>query len=166
MNDPIIEEVRRARAEIAARKRLEWLRTERLLGEWGVGEDHAGGRRQFEMGMEQRKEQEMSKESGDWRKLRRGWCWGPNSFREELLEQIGAKKGAAHHGEELWESDEQKAQRMVAGMLREVGWKESELGRRLKGDVKKGRMAARLRAETTTCLPCLRALTHRQAAGR
>jgi hypothetical protein len=26
--------------------------------------------------------------------------------------------------------------------------------------------AARLRAETTTCLPCLRALTHRQAAGR
>jgi hypothetical protein len=74
---------------------------------------------------------------------------GARSFREELLEQIGAKKGAQHYGEELRESDEQKAQRMVAGMLREAGWKESELGRRLKGDVKKGRMAARLRAETT-----------------
>ena len=49
----------------------------------------------------------------------------------------------------MWESDEQKAQRMVAAMLQEAGWKDSELERRLKGDVKKGRMAARLRAETT-----------------
>jgi hypothetical protein len=38
------------------------------------------------------------------------------------------------------------------GKLREVDWKESELGRRLKGDVNKGRMAARLRAETTMTL--------------
>ena len=131
------------------KQRLEWLRTERLLGEWGVGEDNAVGRRQFEAGMEQRKKQEMSKESGDWRQLRRGWCWGPNSFREELLEQIGAKKGAQPTGEELGESDEPKAQRMVAAMLQEAGWKEAELERRLKGDMKKGRMAARLRAETT-----------------
>ena len=130
------------------KQRPEWLRTDRLLGEWGVGEDNAVGRRQFEAGMEQRKEQEMSKENGDWMQLRRGWCWGPKSFRENLLEQIGAKKGTQHHGEELGESDEQKAQRLVAEMLREAGWKESELGRRLKGDVKKGRMAARLRAET------------------
>ena len=64
-----------------------------VLGEWGVGEDNAVGRRQLEAGMEQRKEQEMSKESGDWWQLRRGWCWGPKSFRENLLEQTGAKKG-------------------------------------------------------------------------
>ncbi len=78
----------------------------------------------------------------------------------------GAKKGAQPTGEERWESDEPKAQRMVAAMLQEAGWKEAELERRLKGDVKKGRRAARLRAETTTCLPCLGGLTDRPAAGR
>ncbi len=90
----------------------------------------------------------MSKASEEWGPLRRGWCWGPKSFRENLLEQIGAKKGTHHHGEELRESDEPKAQRLVAELLREAGWQESELSRRLKGDAKKGRMAARLRAET------------------
>jgi REP-associated tyrosine transposase len=103
------------------KQRPVWLRTERLLGEWGIREDNAAARRQFEAGMEQRKEQEKNKENGDWSKLRRGWCWGPLRFREDLLEQIEARKGTHHHGEELRESEEQKAQRMVAEMLREAG---------------------------------------------
>ena len=36
---------------------------------------------------------------------------------------------------------------------------------RLRGAVKTGRMATRLRVEATACLPCLGALTHRQVAG-
>ena len=34
-------------------------------------------------GMEERKDLEMSKETEAWKKLRRGWCWGPKGFREE-----------------------------------------------------------------------------------
>jgi len=129
-------------------KRWSWLRVDRLMGEWGVRQDNAAGRRQLEQGMERRKQLEASKETGDWKKLRRGWCWGPKGFREELLELIGQKQGQQHYGEELKESDEQRAQRLAAEMLRKAGWTEGELKRRRKGDPKKARMAARLRAET------------------
>ena len=73
---------------------------------------------------------------------------GSKDFREELLDRIGDKKGAQHHGEELRESDEQKALRLIAEMLGKIGWTETDLGRRPKGDRKKAKMAARLRAET------------------
>lgn len=130
-------------------KRPSWLRVDRVMGEWRVSEDNAAGRRQLEQGMEQRKELEISKGTEDWKKLRRGWCWGPKGFREELLEMIGEKQGGQHHGEELKESDEQKAERLVAEMLQKAGWREAELKERPKGDKKKARMAARLRKETT-----------------
>jgi hypothetical protein len=129
-------------------KRWPWLRVDRVLGEWGVKQDNAVGRRQLEQGMEQRKEAEVSRENSDWKKLRRGWCWGAKDFREELLELIGQKQGKQHHGEELKESDEQKAERLVGEVLRAAGWTEEELKLRPKGDIKKARMAVRLRSET------------------
>jgi putative transposase len=134
-------------------KRPTWLRVERVLGEWDVRQDTAAGRRQLERGMEQRRELEASKARPDWKRLRRGWCWGPKGFREELLELIGQKQGKQHYGEELRESDEQKAQRLMAEMLRKLGWTEAELKRRRKADAKKTRMAAQLRAETTMTWP-------------
>ena len=131
-----------------ARERPEWLRVDRVLGEWGIQEDNGAGRRQFQAGMEARQEQEGIKESGAWKSVRRGWCLGPNDFRDKLLERIGEKKGAQHHGEELRESDEQKARRLIAEMLGKIDWSEKDLGRHPKGDGKKAKMAARLRAET------------------
>jgi hypothetical protein len=130
-------------------KRIAWLRVDRVLGEWNVKEDNAMGRGHLEQGMEQRKELELSKTEEDWKKLRRGWCWGPKGFREELLEMIGEKRGQQHDGEELRESDEQKAERLVGEKLRQLGWTEKELKQRRKGDLKKARMAAQLRQETT-----------------
>jgi REP element-mobilizing transposase RayT len=130
-------------------KRLIWLRAERLLGEWGIGRDDATGRGRFEQGMERRAEEERAKESGDWKKLRRGWCWGPKTFREELLDRIGESRTRAHEGPEIRESEEQKAERLIGGMLRQAGWKEVELEKRAKGDKAKARIAQRLRGETT-----------------
>jgi hypothetical protein len=66
-----------------------------------------------------------------------------------LLELIAEKQGRQHYGDELKESDEQKAQRLVKEMLTQARWTEADLKRRRKGDRKKARMAARLRAETT-----------------
>jgi hypothetical protein len=85
---------------------------DRLLGEYGIQQDNASGRRQLEQGLEQRRELELSRQSSDWQRLRRGWCWGPKGFRETLLELIGQKRGRQHYGEELKESDQQKAQRL------------------------------------------------------
>jgi len=130
-------------------KRWPWLRVDRTLGAWGVEEDNVLGWRQLEQGVEQRKEMEWSKENSDWKRLRRGWCWGSKSFREEMLELIGEKQGGQHHGEELRESDEQKAERLVGEMLRAAGWTEKESRNRRKGDKEKVRMAGRLREETT-----------------
>ena len=103
--------------------------------------------------MEQRRELERNQAAEDWKKLRRGWCWGPKGFREELLELIGEKQGRQHYGEELRESDEQKAEHMVGEMLRKLGWAETELCQRRKGDKRKARMAAQLRKETTMSWP-------------
>jgi putative transposase len=130
-------------------KRWPWLRVDRVLGEWGVQEDTTAGRRRLAQAMEQRAALERSKEAGDWKALRRGWCWGPKGFREELLELIAEKQGRQHYGDELKESDEQKAQRLVKEMLTQARCTEADLKRRRKGDRKKARMAARLRAETT-----------------
>lgn len=123
-------------------KRWPWLRVDRVLGEWGVQQDNVAGRRHLEQGMEHGRKLEMSRENSDWKKLRRGWCWGPKGFREELLEWIGEKRGQQHYGE-------QKAERLVGELLRKAGWTQGELKRRRKGDLKEARMAARLRQETT-----------------
>lgn len=134
-------------------QRREWLRVDRFLGEWGVRQDNAAGRRQLEQAMEQRKELEWSRASGDWKRLRNGWCWGPEEFRQEMLELIGQKRGQHHYGEELKESETQKAERLVGEMLHKAGWSEEELQRRRKGDRKKARMAAKLRSETAMTWP-------------
>jgi putative transposase len=131
------------------RERWKWLRTDRVLGEWAIRKDNAVGRRQLEEGMEQRRALEAARENEDWKRLRRGWCWGAKGFREELLERIEERKGQQHYGEEVRESEEQKAERLVVGMLERVGWTEKDLQEQAKGDARKAGMAARLRAETT-----------------
>ena len=130
-------------------KRPGWLRADRVLGEYGVPRDDRAGRKQLEAALEERKALEQAKASGDWQRLRRGWCWGAEGFRQELLELIEQKRGKAHYGGELRESDGQKAERLVKEMLGQNGWTEEALPRRRKGDRKKAGMAARLRAETT-----------------
>ena len=60
--------------------------------------------------------------------------------------------GKNHGGEEKPETDEQKAQRLVRGELRERRWTEQDLKQRCKTDAIKVRLAARLRAETVRTL--------------
>ncbi len=134
---------------LVASKRPAWLRVDRLLGQWGIGEESSAGRNQFARGMEERKAQEESLQHEDWKRLRRGWCWGEKTFREELLAMIGEKRNEHHAGEELDESAEQKAQRLLEQMLRKAGWTEVDLEKRRKGEKAKVQMARRLRTETT-----------------
>src|SRR5437016_11998764 len=126
----------------AEAKRAPWLRVERLLGEWGIGEDSVAGRRQLERSMEERKLQEESVQNEDWKRLRRGWCWGGTTFREELLGMIDQKRSEHHYGEELEESAQQKAERLLGQMLRKARWRESDLPERRKGDEVKVKIAA------------------------
>ena len=133
----------------SAGRRPAWLRVGRLFGELGIPKDSPAGRKAFDRLMEQRREWEDPKAL---KRIRRGWCLGDKSFRKELLEQMGEKLGAEHYGEERRESEEQKAEGIVAGELKRRGWKEEELGLRRKGDKVKVALARRLREETTMTL--------------
>ncbi len=130
-------------------RRWPWLRVDRLLGECRIARDNTHGRRQLEQAMEHRRELERAGESQDWAELRRSWCWGPESFREELLERIAGQQGPAHPGRELREADEQWAQRLVREMLKQAGWSEGQWDKLSKGDPRKAGIAARLRREST-----------------
>jgi REP element-mobilizing transposase RayT len=131
------------------RGRPAWLRVSRLLGEMRIPKDSAAGRRQFELIMERRRLEETAQ---DWNELRRGWCWGEEAFRDELLAQMGQKMGAEHYGEERAESAGAKAERIVVEELKRLKWSEGTLEKHPKGDKRKLRIARRLREETTMTL--------------
>lgn len=138
-------------------KRAGWLRVGRVLGEHGIPKDNAAGRQEFEARMEERR---AEKEDTAYKKIRRGWCYGGEAFRQELLDQIAGSAGEHHYAEDRFESDEQKARRIVAMELKRMRWAPQDLNRRRKGDPKKVRIARRLREETTMTLRWVAAELH------
>lgn len=132
---------------VAPRRRPGWLRVDRLLGEHGIPRDSAAGRREFERRMELRQKSENAKD--EFVAVRRGWCLGDQAFRKELLAMINEKRGAWHYGEELEESAQETAEKLIERELRRAGWTEQKLRTSLKGDPFKIGLASRLRAQTT-----------------
>jgi REP element-mobilizing transposase RayT len=130
----------------APSRRPEWLRVDRLLGEWGIPRDSVAGRREFGARMEQRRQE---RKVGEFKPVERGWCLGGEQFRQELLEQVNAGPGPSHFGEIIKEAQAAKAERLVKEGLRELGWKPDELKARRKGDPGKIRLARALRSRTT-----------------
>jgi len=130
-------------------RRPAWLRVERVLGELGIPKDSGAGREQFERVMEERRQQDSPEEYG---RIRRGWCWGEEAFRKELLAQVEERRGAAHYGAELQESATEKAERLVRVELQKLGWTEADLAARRRGDGAKLKLAVKLRAKTTMTL--------------
>ena len=132
-----------------AGRRPSWVEVKRLLGEMRIPKDSPAGRRQFERRMEERR----AEASGElWKKLRRGWYFGDEAFREELLEAAQTRVGRSHYGAERQETAEAKARRIVAEELKRMGWTEGSLSQKRKGDAAKVQIARRLRAETTVTL--------------
>ena len=115
------------------------------MGEWAVPVDSAAGRRIFSAQMESQRGGERDQE---YKLLRRGWFFGNGRLKEQLLERMGTAMGRHHGGHEKFETDMQKAERVVARELKKRGWTEEDLEGRRKTDAVKVRMAARLRAET------------------
>jgi REP element-mobilizing transposase RayT len=136
-------------------KRWAWLRVDRLLGEYGIPQDSAAGRRYLAGQLEQRRAAE-----GDYRSLRRGWCLGDEAFRQELLGQMRERLGENHYAAERQESGEAQAHGLLAAELKRLGWTPTDLERRRKGDPGKVAIAWRLRTETTMTLKWIAAELH------
>jgi hypothetical protein len=130
-------------------QRPAWLRVDRLFGESGIPKDSEAGREQFAAQMEFRRQDESDSQ---FKGVRRGWCFGSEQFRRELLEQVSDKRGAWHIGPELRESSEARAERLISAELSREGWNEQDLLIRAKGDLVKVNLAAKLRAETTVTI--------------
>ena len=131
---------------LARSKRPAWLRVDRLLGAWGIPEDSPAGRQQLEQALEERRGAE---EGEEFKPIRRGWCLGEETFREELLAKMSERIGAEHYGEERAETAEAQAELIIAEELKLGRWQEADLKTRPKGDSVKVALAARLRVETT-----------------
>jgi hypothetical protein len=127
-------------------QRPSWLRVDRLLGEWGIPKDSPAGRHHFERMMETRR---MSDDPHEVKKIERGWCYGSEDFRQELLQQMESSFGHHHDGVEKQQSAEAKAQRILSDELKQRKIRTEELEKLKKGDPLKVKMAFRLRQETT-----------------
>jgi len=136
--------------------RPKWLRVDRLLGEHGIVNDTAEGRRQFERRMETRRAEEGDPDQ--WKGMRRGWCVGSPQFKQALLERLHGNLGPDHAGEMRRQANKARAEAIIAEELRNLGWKETDLSREAKVAPGKMALAARLRRET--------ALTIQQIADR
>ena len=105
-------------------------------------------------------------EPGEWQAIRRGWCLGEERFRQELLEAMSEPMGRrSYGGAERQETDEAKAERILAEELKRRKWDGKELQERRKGDKEKVKMAKRLRNETTMTLDWIAARLAMGAAG-
>lgn len=133
----------------APQDRWPWLRVDRLLGEHGIPKDSPAGRKEFEMRLERRRAAEGE---SDFQDVKRGWFLGSGEFRKELLAQMSGQARAGHSGPEIHESAKQKAERIVIEELKKLGWRETDLANRRKGDADKVRIALRLRSESTMTL--------------
>ena len=130
-------------------RRPVWLRVDRLLGEWGIPKDSVAGRRVFAQHLERRR---LEKTKEEFKPLERGWCFGGEEFRQELLEQVHTGPGPSHYGEAVQEAEAAQAERRVVAGLQRLGWHEPELKARRKGDPRKVALALELRSHTTMSL--------------
>jgi len=127
-------------------KRPAWLRVDRLLGEYRIPQDSAPGRRQLAASLELRRNAE---DDGEFKAIRRGWFFGNDTLKQELLAQASEKMGQFHYGELVQESASAKAERIVQAECARRLWNEFTLSARRKGDAEKVKIAERLLRETT-----------------
>jgi REP element-mobilizing transposase RayT len=142
----------------APEHRPQWIRTDRLLGEHGIQQDTASGRREFEKRMEARRLEETDEAA--LKVFRRGWCLGGPEFKQRMLEKMEGKLGEHHSGELHRETAAAKAGRIVGEELRRLGWDEAGLESRRKTDPAKLAIAARLRKETTLSIKAIAIRVH------
>ena len=136
--------------------RPEWLRADRALDNLGLA-DTAAGRRKYAEYMGGRVEEvrhsaQPWKADENWQKIRRGWFFGSEGFRSEMLGRLGKslKKGKreSYSGEEVRTHDEAWAEQLVLAGLKKLRLEESDLGRMIKNSPEKYALAWLVRRNT------------------
>ena len=136
--------------------RPDWLVVERVLGALGV-EDGRAGRVWYREHMQKRvveiaqsdNPQECDKA---WSKIRRGWYFGADEFRRELMEKIdeglSGKRADSFSGEAIREYNEEEADRLIDRGLDCLGVTRVDLESMRKGASEKRALAWLLKKRT------------------
>jgi putative transposase len=130
-------------------KREAWLRCDRLFAEHGLVKESRRSRMEFGRRMERRRVQPNDPNA---QRIRRGWSFGAEDFIARLLDRLPRSVTEHHHGRERNQTDEQRAEAMIATRLKKLGWAKSELAARRKSDLHKVALARELRSQTTMSL--------------
>ena len=143
------------------RHRQKWQQTGRAFGVWEL-EDTVTGRRALRLRIERRIAEEAAGHCGLadtggqslQSTLRRGWYYGPETFRVWLLEQadeLPGKRSRArknYHGDEIKAHGKAAARALLAAGLAEAGITAAELPGLPKSDRRKVLIASRIRKQT------------------
>ncbi len=132
----------------APAKRREWLCVERLLGEFGLKDDARGRRALARLSEHAR----GKKDDEAWKDLRRGWFFGSDEVKKDLLQRRSTRIGKNHMCCEHRECAVDKAQRIIHEELVRQGFSNADLALWKKGHPVKCAIARCLRAETTVTL--------------
>jgi REP element-mobilizing transposase RayT len=133
----------------------EWLVTERVMSSMGLS---PGNRRDYEVYMEARvleigRKEKRSELEEQWRELRRGWYFGKEEFRLDLLARL--KGVLARHRTESYsglakrEHGVERAERMLEEGLRALRLRRQDLAVMPKGQIQKQALAWWLCEHTT-----------------
>ncbi len=83
----------------------------------------------------------------------------------DLLEQVHTRPGPSHFGEAVQEAEAARAERRVAEGLHRLGWTETDLQGRPKGEQRKLELARELRSKTTMPLAWIAQRLHMGTRG-
>ncbi len=132
-------------AYLHPKERPEWLRVDRLLGEHGLKEDNARGRREFERRMAVARLAGSRETEGQ---LRRGWKVGGEDFSDWLADKLARRGRSGEQAAQRKETDAALARRLVEEALAVARWREIDLALEPKGHPLKVEIARQLRENT------------------
>lgn len=117
-------------------KRPDWLATERVMGSYGLADTEAG-RRGYRQMMQKRVLEiacagNPKEADAQWSEIRQGWCFGSETFRQELvgkLDDVVRVRGGRESfgGQEVVLHDETEAERLVQSGLSRLNLEEADL---------------------------------------
>ena len=142
---------------VEKRKRMEWLCVDKVLSCLKLL-DTTQGRKKYREYLEQRinelrKSGSTLATAEEWGKLRRGWCFGSESFRDKSLKKVAkalsGKNRTSYSGRSMKGHDEKMAEFLVKEGMKVLGLSDKDLERQRKGSPEKICLAWLVRKNTS-----------------
>ncbi len=138
-------------------KRPDWLSVKRTLGNLGFKDD-VSGRAKYRQYMKRRVQEVADSDHPQntddrWKKIRRGWCFGGETFRERMVESLDqvmkGKRRDSFAGDEANRHDTLEGERLFNQALKKLKLQTSELSALKKSDPRKKAIAWLIRKNTS-----------------